>query len=145
MEEFFQVLVVSSDEKETTLLQEVLAPHAILTFAKRLPEFKILLHSCTYDIVLCDWSFALGTWKDVLREVKEEHSAVPVIVFSRTAGEGEWIDVLNAGAFDLLAQPPRHQHLLLGVFEQAVASTRAQARLARERNLSGAHRLKPTG
>ena len=54
-------------------------------------------------------------------EVQHRDPDLPVIVLSRTAGEHEWVAVLEAGAFDLLV-PPYRQQALLAVLEQASAS-----------------------
>lgn len=89
------------------------------------------LQGNTYDVVLCGWSFDGSTSKDVLRQVQQQYPDLPVVVFCRTGGEVEWIKVLEAGAFDLLAAPYGEPGVL-PVLEQAVRSYEArQLRLRR--------------
>jgi DNA-binding NtrC family response regulator len=77
------------------------------------------------DVVLCDWNFLDGTWKEALREIQGRYPRLPSIVISPTQGieEGiqEWLDVLSAGAFDLLLNPSNDLSLR-SVLEHAVAS-----------------------
>jgi DNA-binding NtrC family response regulator len=125
MQESTRVLLVSNDEKETKFLWDVLSPHAILTCSQKLPEFKMLLQGGIYDIVLCEWSFGQGTWKEVLKAVQEFHPELPVVILAKTAEERERLDVMKAGAIDLLVQPFL-QHALLAVLERAVDYRRAR-------------------
>ena len=122
-----QIVVLSSDQAETGHLQEILSKHALLTCARNLTELKTLLEAGEPDVLFCSWSFQSACWKDVVEEVQHCYPELPVIVLSRTAGEQEWIEVLEVGAFDLLV-PPFRKHSLLAVIEQATASRETRAR-----------------
>ena len=50
---------------------------------------------------------------------------LPVVVFSATGGEQEWVRVLEAGAFDLLVAPYQKQ-TVIAILEQAVATYQAR-------------------
>ena len=115
------VLLLSTDQTETAQLQRLLGEHAILTPVARRSELRSLLERRDYDAVFCGWSFQGGTWNEVLHDVRESHPELPVVIFSRTGGEQEWVKVLEAGAFDLLIAPYQ-KRTVIPILEQAVAS-----------------------
>ena len=135
--------LVCNDENETRLLWNVLSPHAILTCSQKLPEFKILLQGGIYDIVLCEWTFGQGTWKEVLKTVKEFHPELPVVILAKTTENHDRGDVLKAGAIDLLVQPYRQQ-ALLAVLEQA-KTFRETRKSPRSLPSRGSHLKTPAG
>ena len=120
-----KVLLISSDEMEASTWEEILRDHVMLKSVRSLPELKKSLESDAYDAVFCDWSFHLGTWQDALQQVRQRCPDLPVIIFCRAGSEREWLTVLEAGAFDLLAAPYQ-QPTVLYVLEQAVASYEAR-------------------
>ena len=121
-----RVLLLSTDETETALLQDLLNEHAILTPAGNLTELAALLKSNSYDALFCAWSFQRGTWEEAVRSLQESHPGLPVIVLSSSPENREWAEVLEAGAFDLLV-PPYEQRAVLAVLEHASASCEALA------------------
>jgi len=121
-----KVLLLSTDKTEAAVLQEVLAEHLLLTPAASLSEVMFLLATSSYDALFCTWSFHSGTWVDAVDNVSRWQPDLPVIILSRTAEEREWVQVLEAGAFDLLV-PPFQEEALLAVLEQASASREARA------------------
>ena len=120
-----RVLLLVCDPTERDRWQEMLAPHALLTFACNIRETQELLEASRYDAVFCAWSLCEGTWNDVLKELRHSSPDLPIIIVSRAAGEQQWVQVLEAGAFDLLG-PPYREPLVLSVLEQAVASREAR-------------------
>jgi DNA-binding NtrC family response regulator len=85
------VLLLCSDETQSFALREILSEHAVLTPAGNLDEMKAHLESSFYDAAFCAWSFHLGTWPDALLEVQRLCPDMPVIIFSSTAGNQEWV------------------------------------------------------
>ena len=59
----------------------------------------------TYDVVLTEASLSDGGWLDVLHLARESPRELQVIVTDPQADARLWSEVLNLGAFDLLAQP----------------------------------------
>ena len=106
-------------------LEKNLPQWASVAIAKTIAEMLDLLSQDEADVVLFDWYFSDGTWKDALREIRARHPKLPAIVISPTQGidEGiqEWLEVLNAGAFDLLLAPS-NPYSVLAMLEQAVSS-----------------------
>ena len=119
-----RVLLLTTDEPEAAQLNALLSEYVTLAWARDLCELGRLLETGQYDALFCDWSFYSGAWSEVLQEVRKLNPDLPVIILSRTAAEREWLEVLDAGAFDLLA-PPYREHNLLAVLEQATASRQA--------------------
>ena len=116
-----RVLVISSDEADTDILKGILSERVALHCVRDLSELHSNLLGGGYDAVFCGWSFYRATWNDVLEHVQRHNPNLPVIVFCRTGGEREWVEVLEAGAFDLLVAPYRKASVFT-VLEQAVAS-----------------------
>ena len=120
-----KVLLLSSDETETRKLEEVLLEYAILRRAGNLAELQSKLEGEAYDAVFCGWSFHTGTWNDALGQVRQRCPDLPVVIFSETGDEREWVKVLEAGAFDLLIAPYQ-KHTVIPILEQAAASYEAR-------------------
>ncbi|MGP8244299.1 MAG: response regulator [Bryobacteraceae bacterium] len=56
-------------------------------------------------VLICARSLPPGTWVDLLEQVDRLPEAPSLIVSSRSADSRLWAEVLNRGAFDLLAKP----------------------------------------
>ena len=120
-----QILLLSSDARETSVLIDILQRHVALTNASSVVEMMALLPGNVYDALLCDWRFDGGTWRDVITLLKEHDPSLPVIVLSPAGGEYEWLEALDSGAFDLLAAP-WHKPTVIGALEHAFASRDAR-------------------
>ena len=116
-----KVLLITSDPAETEVLERILKDHVILRSGANLMELQALLEETKYDAVFCGWSFHRGTWYDAVDRILNHTPDLPIVIFCRTAGEREWVEVLKAGAFDLLV-PPYGELAVLSVLEQAVSS-----------------------
>jgi DNA-binding NtrC family response regulator len=119
------VLLVSSQEIESQVLENVLKELVVLDRATDLADVKRALARGRYDAVFCGHSFHKNDWNAVLRQIQNLCPEVPVVIFCRTGGEREWIEVLDAGAFDLLL-PPYQRGTVLPILEHAVASYEAR-------------------
>jgi DNA-binding NtrC family response regulator len=119
-----KVLFVGSDADDCNVA-EILTRFAAVT---RIPRIQDALSPAEnpYDAVFCPWEFAGGTWREVLQKAQKLDLPIPVIVLSRWAGEKQWVEVLQAGAFDLLAWPCT-SYQILAVLEHALASRRKEA------------------
>jgi DNA-binding NtrC family response regulator len=122
----FVVLLVSDDPAEAFVFEGILGENTVLKRVQDLPELQdVLEDGIHYDAVLCGWSTRKGTWKDALGEVLQRCPDLRVVVFLRTGTEREWIEVPEAGAFDLLTAP-YVERTVLPVLEQAVTSCRVR-------------------
>ena len=118
-----RVLLISSNEVEASALEGILREEASLQSVRNISELQAALAKGGYDAVFCGWSFQRGTWLDALKEAQQRRPNLPVIIFSRTGGEREWLEVIEAGAFDLLTAPYVKRHVL-PVLEHAVLAGR---------------------
>ena len=95
-----------------------------------IPQALHRLAQDDYEAVFTDWRFHCGTWREALQQVGGLYPDLPVIVISPVEGleQGmrEWVDVVEAGAFDLLLSP-RSESAALSLLEHAVASGEARA------------------
>ena len=120
-----EVLLLVCDTDERAILQKVLEPHAELTCVCTPQEMAEQLEQASYDALFCARSLSVGSWREVLEGVRQFYPHLPVIIVSRTADEEEWLEVLEAGAFELLS-PPYYERVLLSVLEHAVVSHEAR-------------------
>ena len=124
-----EVLLLACDADERAILQKILGLHAELTCVCTPEEMAGRLEQAKYDALFCARSLFMGIWREVLEEVRQFYPHLPVIIVSRTADEEEWLEVLEAGAFDLLS-PPYYERVLLSMLEHAMVSH--DARVGRE-------------
>jgi DNA-binding response OmpR family regulator len=73
------------------------------------------LNRTRVSIVICESQLPDGNWKDVLRQVAPLPDRPRLIVVSRNADESLWAEVLEMGAFDLLATPFREAELVFAI------------------------------
>jgi len=122
MQPYSKVLLLGGDE-DWSVLEEMLAQYAVVTGVGKVSDALALLKEEDYDVLFCQGELADGTWRTVLEEIQNRRLEVPVIVFCHCGGEREWIEVLEAGAFDLLV-PPYSAYQTMAVLEHALASRR---------------------
>ena len=121
-----RVLLFVCDASQKAILQQTFAHHAELDWARNPQEMIQHLEQARYDAVFCSRNFSNGSWGEALKQMQRLYADVPVIILSQTADEKEWVEVLAAGAFDLLGLPC-YEQALLSVMEHAVASREARA------------------
>ena len=116
-----QIILLTDDPVEALRVESLLRPHVVFNWVKSLPQLRALLANGTYDALFCQWSYGMQSWKDALDTVRNITSELPVFVLSKTGGDEEWVEVLDAGAFDLLV-PPYSGSSLLAVVKQFAAA-----------------------
>jgi CheY-like chemotaxis protein len=121
-----KALLCVCDAGQKASLQQSLGPYAELRFAGSPGEIAQRLEQETFDAVFCARTLCRSTWIEVVRQVRQICPLVPVIILSQTADEQEWLEVLAAGAFDLLGLPC-YERTILSVMEHAVVSREARA------------------
>jgi DNA-binding NtrC family response regulator len=116
-----KVLFIASNSngaEAAGILAQFASVPRVLTVPTALPKEE----TEAYDAVFCNWDCADGTWRDVLSKLKELNLQIPFVVLSRCGCEKEWVEVLEAGAFDFLV-PPYTSSQILAVLEHALASS----------------------
>jgi len=101
-----KVLLVSPFEKDHQHLQAILQrsrwqQHGVRTQTGAL---EFLRHS-PVPVVICEGELPDGTWKDVLTELGRMPRPPLLVVTSRLADDRLWLEVLNLGAYNVLAKP----------------------------------------
>jgi DNA-binding NtrC family response regulator len=117
-----KVLFVGNGPDGSDVL-EILGRFAAVTQAQEMPVLLPGGEEEKYDAIFCGWKFAKGTWRDVLEQTKKLDPQAAVIVLSHCGCEEQWIEALQAGAFDFLV-PPYTGYQILAVLEHAIASRR---------------------
>lgn len=70
------------------------------------------LRTARIPVVLCERDLPDGTWKDLHYQLLEMPDVPLLIVTSRFADESLWAEVLNLGAYDVLAKPFERSELV---------------------------------
>src|SRR5690348_9402646 len=101
------IVAIFSDCEDRTLLVSIFAHSEWkLKFTRVLPETQNTLRRSTAGVVISDSHLSDGCcWKDLLTGMKDLRDPPPLIVADRLADERLWAEVLNLGAYDLLAKP----------------------------------------
>ncbi len=121
-------LVVMAPERCRNLIRCVSAVVPRVLTASTCDEAVGFLRTETVGVVLTDLSLPDGSWFDVLNRTSDFQPEAMVVVCARLADERLWTEVLDAGGFDVLAEPyqePEVQRIL-----NAAAAGRAAKPLA---------------
>ena len=84
----------------------------MVTSADGLQDAQRLLSGLTYDLVLVDVKLSDGSWQDLLEFILDSRIACEMIVCSRLGDEQLWAEVIQRGAYDLIAEPYEQQQVL---------------------------------
>jgi DNA-binding NtrC family response regulator len=101
------ILAVFSAREDRTSLASIFAhSNWELRFTRALPQTQTALSKSPVGVVISETCLSDGhCWQDLLNEIHEMEDPPPLIVADRLADERLWAEVLNLGAYDLLAKP----------------------------------------
>lgn len=101
------VLAVFSDGEDRTSLTSIFAhSNWKLRFTRALPQTQTTLRKSPVGVVISERCLPDGhCWKDLLLELQKIECPPPLIVADHLVDERLWAEVLNLGAYDLLATP----------------------------------------
>ncbi|MBI1956757.1 MAG: response regulator [Acidobacteria bacterium] len=85
----------------------------------------------SYDLVFVDAELPDGSWLDLLEFILDTKRACEMIVCSRLGDERLWAEVIQRGAYDLIAEPYEQQQVLRIV--QGALDGRQMQRMIRAR------------
>jgi DNA-binding NtrC family response regulator len=98
-------MVFSAREDRASLTSIFADSNWKLRFTRGLPQTKTAL-SKSPGVVISEACLSDGhCWRDLLNEIRKLADPPPLIVADRLADERLWSEVLNLGAYDLLAKP----------------------------------------
>ena len=101
-----RVLFLSGRHGDARRLSQMLDALPLqLDHAESLELAHAKLQQDDYDVILTEAALPDGNWVDVLQLARECPGAPRVIVTDPQADARFWSEVLNLGAYDLLAQP----------------------------------------
>jgi DNA-binding response OmpR family regulator len=129
-----RVLVVSSAPEDRGVLAQLLVSHSYPRYwTSSVAEAAEWLRRMSARIVICDDQLSDGGWRD-LWEVLRWTPVPPVFIVSAYgADERLWAEVLNMGAYDVLATPYRAAEVVrvLGQASRAFGSLRLNPEIQR--------------
>ena len=99
------VLVVSPSHADHVVLERMFDPQWSLHKALTLSAGLTALRDKRIALVLCESELHPGTWLDMLKKLELSPGSPYLIVTSRLADEHLWAEVLDRGAYDVLAKP----------------------------------------
>ena len=121
-----QILVACSDPEGQQALSKVLFSSEFeLVFSSGVSEARAILARGAVALVLCAAELRDGCFHDMLREVKQKGLNLPVIVASRSDDVKQYLDAMDAGAFDYIARPYRRsevEHVLRNALRRALVA-----------------------
>jgi DNA-binding response OmpR family regulator len=101
-----RILLVEDDQQLATLLQRRLAVDGVtVVHAPTVAEGQLLTEADAFTAIILDLQLPDGTGLEVLRVVRAQDHAVPVLVLSGIDREEVVIRVLDAGADDYVVKP----------------------------------------
>ena len=106
MDQHIPILVVSSEFKNRFALRDILSREGWETICtSTVSECEELFNSQNIAIVFCERDLTDGTYRDILTMTRSRRRSVRLVVTSRLADWGEYLEALHDGAFDLIASP----------------------------------------
>lgn len=79
--------------------------------AATVEESRVILRSRSSVVVVCDAVLPDGGWRELLRQTRRYSIPPPLIVAADHADELLWMEVLNRGAYNLIAKPLQHREV----------------------------------
>jgi two-component system, NtrC family, response regulator PilR len=100
------VLFVSPKREDATILSRMLGALSVpIEYVADLANARAKILNGRYPVVLTEANLSDGTWLDVLELAHRATPRSEVIVTHAVADARFWAEVLNMGAYDLIAQP----------------------------------------
>jgi DNA-binding response OmpR family regulator len=101
-----KVLLISPFDEDHQHLRDILKHSNWQQHGARTQEesFEFLRENVT-PVVICESQLPDGTWQEVLSQFGRMQCPPLLVVTSRTADDRLWSEVLNMGAYNVLAKP----------------------------------------
>ena len=107
------ILVVEDDDVALDLLAEILRRHHFQVWTASSVAFALeLLEKRSVDLVLSDIRMPERGGMDLLKQIRENQSRIPVVLLSAFGDEHLWVEALSAGAVDLIPKPFKKQEII---------------------------------
>jgi DNA-binding NtrC family response regulator len=100
------VLFVSPRREDAATLSRMLGSLSVpIEYVADLAHARAMIRDGNYPVILTEANLKDGTWLDVLDLARGVTPRSEVIVTDAAADARFWAEVLNMGAYDLIAQP----------------------------------------
>ena len=100
------VLFVSPHHEDATVLSRMLGSLPVpLEHVADLQHARVTIQVEPYQVIFTEAILPDGTWRDVVDLARRVTHPPAVIVTDASADARFWAEVLNLGAYDLIAQP----------------------------------------
>ena len=100
------VLFVSPHREDATALSRMVDALSVpFEYVANLVYARKKIENGLYAVILTEANLPDGTWLDVLDLARQVSSGAEVIVTDAGADARFWAEVLNLGAYDVIAQP----------------------------------------
>jgi putative two-component system response regulator len=110
------ILVVDDDQQVRDVLARILATHHHdCTTASSVDEARPVLHDPECELVLCDVMMPGESGFDLLRQLHDEHSELPVVMVSGVHDVGLATLALELGAYGYVTKPFEPNQVLIAV------------------------------
>ena len=107
------ILVVEDDDVALDLLAEILRRHHFQVWtASSVAAALEFLEERPVDLVLSDIRMPERGGMDLLKQIRESQSRIPVVLLSAFGDEHLWVEALSAGAVDLIPKPFKKQEII---------------------------------
>ena len=107
------ILVVEDDDVALDLLAEILRRHHFQVWtASSVAAALEFLEERPVDLVLSDIRMPERGGMDLLKQIRENQSRIPVVLLSAFGDEHLWVEALSAGAVDLIPKPFKKQEII---------------------------------
>lgn len=111
-----RILSISPFREDHLYLQRILGQSKwILDTAGDLQDALASLERRDTSVVICERDLMPGSWTDILDHTSRLPHPPSVVITSRLADERLWSEILNRGAWDLLAKPFDRMELVRSV------------------------------
>ena len=107
------ILVVEDDDVALDLLAEILRRHHFQVWtASSVAAALEFLEERPVDLVLSYIRMPERGGMDLLKQIRESQSRIPVVLLSAFGDEHLWVEALSAGAVDLIPKPFKKQEII---------------------------------
>lgn len=125
------VLFVSPRREDATTLSSMLRSLSVpIEYVADLAQARAMIRDGKYPVILTEANLNDGTWRDILELARRAAPRSEVIVTDAGADARFWAEVLNMGAYDLIAQPfaaGEVQRILSNAYSRAFSALSAAA------------------
>ena len=105
------VLVVMPEDRRLSLSKHLESCAMVALPVRNCREALAALQTIQVEVIITDPTLPDGNWVDLLAAADRCHSSAEIVICMRKADHRQWIDALEGGAYDVLAEPYREDEV----------------------------------